>query len=117
MVSHRPRRPTAGSSPACARRVSRIRTDWNTNWLPTIDPPPRHSSRASVPLWGQNRRTLMSEDVYYTLGVWHVKPGAEEAFIAAWKELGTLFMGLPQQPGPGTLVQSIDQPQLLYSFG
>jgi hypothetical protein len=58
----------------------------------------------------------MSEEVY-TLGVWQVKPGAEEAFIAAWKELGGLFMSLPQPPGPGTLVQSIDQPQLLYSFG
>jgi len=59
----------------------------------------------------------MSEEVYYTLGAWHVKPGAEEAFIAAWKNLEALFMSLPQQPGPGTLVQSIDQPQLLYSFG
>lgn len=53
----------------------------------------------------------------YTLGVWQVKPGAEEAFVATWKELGVLFMSLPQPPGPGTLVQSVDQPQLFYSFG
>ena len=58
----------------------------------------------------------MSEEIY-TLGVWHVTPGAEEAFIATWKELGALFMSLSQPPGPGTLVQSIDQPQLMYSFG
>ena len=58
----------------------------------------------------------MESDVY-TLGVWRVKPGQEAAFTATWKELGAFFMSLPQPPGPGTLVQSVQDPQLFYSFG
>lgn len=53
----------------------------------------------------------------YTVGRWLVKPGRETAFIAAWKELGTFFLSLPQPPGLGTLVQSADEPRLFYSFG
>ena len=56
-------------------------------------------------------------DEIYTLGVWRVKPGNEDAFIAAWKELGAYFLGLPQPPGPGRLIQSIDDAELFYSFG
>ena len=58
----------------------------------------------------------MQGDVY-TLGVWKVKPGQEESFIAVWKELGAFFLSLPKPPGPGTLVQSLEDPTLLYSFG
>lgn len=58
----------------------------------------------------------MQGDVY-TLGVWKAKPGQEASFIAAWKELGAFFLGLPNPPGPGTLVQSLDDPTLFYSFG
>ena len=58
----------------------------------------------------------MQGDVY-TLGVWKVKPGQEEGFIAVWKELGDFFRSLPNPPGPGTLVQSLDDPTLFYSFG
>ncbi|MBI4492075.1 MAG: hypothetical protein HY690_04710 [Chloroflexi bacterium] len=58
------------------------------------------------------------ENQVYTLGVWRVKPGQETAFVAAWKELGAFFMSLPEPPEPpGTLVQSLDDPQLFYSFG
>lgn len=53
----------------------------------------------------------------YTLGRWLVKDGQEEAFVAAWKELGAFFLGLPNPPGQGTLVRSIDNPRLFYSFG
>ena len=54
----------------------------------------------------------------YTLGVWHVQPGNEDAFIAAWQELGAIFQHLSQPPtGKGTLLQSLADPTLFYSFG
>jgi heme-degrading monooxygenase HmoA len=54
----------------------------------------------------------------YTLGVWRVKPGREAEFIEAWKGLGQLFARLHQPPGgKGTLVQSLSDPLLFYSFG
>jgi len=53
----------------------------------------------------------------YTLGLWRVKPGQDEVFIAAWKELGEYFLSLPTPPGQGVLVQSLDDAQLFYSFG
>lgn len=59
----------------------------------------------------------MSE-VVYTLGAWRVKPGKERDFVAAWKELGRVFNQLPQPPcGKGTLLQSMADPLLYYSFG
>lgn len=57
------------------------------------------------------------ESQIYTLGVWRIKPGYEHAFIAVWKELGEYFKSLEQPPGPGTLVQSLEEPLLFYSFG
>ena len=58
------------------------------------------------------------EQSVYTLGVWRVKPGKEAEFIEAWKGLGQLFSHLPQPPGgKGTLVQSLSDPLLFYSFG
>jgi heme-degrading monooxygenase HmoA len=54
----------------------------------------------------------------YTLGVWRVKPGRESEFIEGWKDLGRLFAKLPMPPGgKGTLVQSLSDPLLFYSFG
>lgn len=53
----------------------------------------------------------------YTLGVWHVKPGQEAAFVAAWRALGDVFARLPHPPGQGTLIQSLSDPLLFYSFG
>ena len=59
----------------------------------------------------------MDEQVY-TLGVWHVKPGQQDAFVAAWKDLGHIFATLPQPPGgKGTLVQSTTDSTLFYSWG
>lgn len=58
------------------------------------------------------------KDSVYTLGVWRVKPGKEAEFIEAWKALGNLFAQLPLPPGGvGTLVQSLSDPLLFYSFG
>jgi hypothetical protein len=61
----------------------------------------------------------MEEDktVYYTLGRWKVKEGNEEKFIELWTKLGGIFGKLPDPPGVGTLIRSIDDPALFYSFG
>jgi hypothetical protein len=64
----------------------------------------------------QPEEAAMQGDVY-TLGVWRVRPGLEAEFIAAWKELGEAFRALANPPGPGTLVQSVSDPELFYSFG
>ncbi len=57
-------------------------------------------------------------DVIYTLGAWRVKPGKEAEFIEAWKGLSTVFRQLPMAPeGTATLVQSLNDPLLFYSFG
>jgi hypothetical protein len=59
----------------------------------------------------------MTGDVY-TLGVWNVKPDRHGEFIAAWQALGKIFRGLTHPPsGKGTLVQSVQNPNLFYSFG
>lgn len=59
----------------------------------------------------------MAETVY-TLGVWRVREGKEGEFIEAWQRLGRLFAQLPLPPGgKGTLVQSLSDPLLFYSFG
>jgi hypothetical protein len=53
----------------------------------------------------------------YTLARWYVLPGQEAAFVAAWRELATFFLALPAPPGWGTLLRSIEDPRLFYSFG
>jgi hypothetical protein len=57
-------------------------------------------------------------ETIYTLGVWRVKPESESEFIMAWKALGVIFSQLPAPPiGKGTLIQSLNEPSLFYSFG
>ncbi len=57
-------------------------------------------------------------DRVYTLGMWKVKPGKEAEFIAAWTALSGVFSKLAMPPGgKGTLVQSLSDPLLFYSFG
>lgn len=59
----------------------------------------------------------MNEAVY-TLGAWRVKPGKEAEFIEAWKGLSGVFSHLEMPPGGhGTLVQSLADPLLFYSWG
>lgn len=54
----------------------------------------------------------------YTLAVWRVKAGHEAEFTTAWKDVGLIFAQLPQPPsGRGTLIQSVGDPLLFYSFG
>jgi heme-degrading monooxygenase HmoA len=54
----------------------------------------------------------------YTLAIWRVKEGKEEEFVEAWKgDLADFFLNLPNPPGTGTLIRSVEDPQLFYSFG
>ncbi len=53
----------------------------------------------------------------YTLAMWRVRPGREEEFIRAWQEdLAEYFLSLPGVMG-GTLLRSVEDPSLFYSFG
>jgi hypothetical protein len=54
---------------------------------------------------------------YYTHAMWRIKPENEAAFVEAWKALGVAFLGLPQPATQGTLIQSLTEPALFYSFG
>ena len=53
----------------------------------------------------------------YTLGRWLVRAGQEDAFVTAWKELGDYFLSLPEPPGVGTLIRSLENTRLFFSFG
>ncbi|HEX8680253.1 MAG TPA: antibiotic biosynthesis monooxygenase [Chthoniobacterales bacterium] len=53
----------------------------------------------------------------YTLAMYRVKPGAENSFVAAWRELARTFVSLPAPPVSGTLIRSTNDPGLFYSFG
>lgn len=57
------------------------------------------------------------EDVVYTHALWRVKPGEEDAFIAAWDELAGAFSALAARPRWGTLVRSMADPSVFFSFG
>ena len=56
-------------------------------------------------------------DQPYTLARWLVAPGQEDAFVAAWQDLGLFFLALPMPPHWGTLLRSVEEPRLFYSFG
>ena len=59
----------------------------------------------------------MTESDAYTLAMWRVRPGQEEEFIRAWREdLADYFLSLPGVMG-GTLLRSLEDPSLFYSFG
>lgn len=57
------------------------------------------------------------EEVIYTHAQWRVKPGREAEFIKAWQELANVFQNLPARPLRGTLIQSLVDVSLFYSFG
>jgi quinol monooxygenase YgiN len=57
------------------------------------------------------------ENSYYTHAMWRVQQGREAEFIEAWRELGAAFAKLRQKPLWGSLLQSITEPTLFYSFG
>ena len=53
----------------------------------------------------------------YTLAMYRVQAGQEEAFIAAWNELAETFSSLPHPPLWGTLIRHRTDRALFYSFG
>jgi Antibiotic biosynthesis monooxygenase len=57
------------------------------------------------------------ENVVYTHATWRVRQGKEEEFVAAWNRLPDVFSCLSNRPLGGTLIQSLSDPQLFYSFG
>lgn len=59
----------------------------------------------------------MEGDTAYTLALWPVKEGRELEFVEAWKGLSDYFLDLPNPPGTGTLIRSVEDPRLFYSFG
>ncbi|HEX8903352.1 MAG TPA: antibiotic biosynthesis monooxygenase [Longimicrobiaceae bacterium] len=57
------------------------------------------------------------EEQVYTHALWRVKPGQEEEFVAAWRALSDAFVALPARPLWGTLIRSLADPSVFYSFG
>jgi len=58
----------------------------------------------------------MSERAY-TLAMYRVKAGQEDAFVSAWGALAETFSSLPEPPLWGTLIRHRTDPTLFYSFG
>jgi len=57
------------------------------------------------------------ESEFYTVAMWKVQLGREEEVRAVWSALGDAFARLPHPPKWGTLLQSLADPALFYSFG
>lgn len=57
------------------------------------------------------------KEVTYTHALWRVKEGEVEQFIEAWSALSERFRALARPPLWGTLIQSLSEPTLFYSFG
>jgi heme-degrading monooxygenase HmoA len=58
----------------------------------------------------------MSEQAY-TLAMYRVKAGQEDAFVSAWGGLAETFSSLPSPPLWGTLIRHLADRTLFYSFG
>ncbi len=56
-------------------------------------------------------------DNAYTLAMYRVKPGREDDFVEVWNELADTFVNLPNPPIAGTLIRSLNDRSLFYSFG
>jgi len=53
----------------------------------------------------------------YTFGVWIVRPGREEDFVAGWRELAEWTAANAPGAGIGRLLQDEDQPSRFISIG
>lgn len=53
----------------------------------------------------------------YTHAMWRVEDGNQERFILAWSALSEAFSSLARPPLWGSLLQSVTDPTLFYSFG
>jgi hypothetical protein len=49
--------------------------------------------------------------------MWRVQPEREEEFVAAWQELSDVFSLLEKKPLWRSLLQSLTEPRLFFSFG
>src|SRR5205085_9084436 len=59
----------------------------------------------------------LMQDKFYTHAPRRVKPGNQQAFIAAWRAMGDAFLALAGAKSHGTLIQSLNNPTVFYSFG
>ena len=53
----------------------------------------------------------------HTVGIWRAKPGREDDFIAAWREMATWTTDDVGEIGGGRLLQDQNDPTRFYSFG
>jgi len=53
----------------------------------------------------------------FAAGVWSVRPGNEQAFIAAWKEFSAWTALHQRGSGYGNLLQDLENPSRFISFG
>jgi hypothetical protein len=56
-------------------------------------------------------------ELIYTHALWRVKEGKADEFVAAWNRLPEVFAKLAEPPVGGTLIKSLDDPHVFYSFG
>lgn len=59
----------------------------------------------------------MNDAPFFTHAEWRVRPGKEAEFVRSWQDLAAVFAALPARPLWGTLLQSLTDPTLFYSFG
>ena len=60
---------------------------------------------------------MEATDQLFTLGIWTIKPGREEEFIRKWDEFATWTSENQQGAGQAHLIQDIEAPNRLISFG
>lgn len=60
---------------------------------------------------------MENSDQLYTLGIWLVKHGSEQAFVKAWKEFAEWTLKNQLGNTKATLLQDEEQPQHFISFG
>jgi hypothetical protein len=53
----------------------------------------------------------------WTHGVWHVKPGREDEFVAAWRAMARSAIAELDPPGTPHLLRDRDRPNVFRSFG
>lgn len=74
-------------------------------------------SKVSKQSFSDSKNTFMKEN-FYTHALWHVKDGKTGEFIAAWKKFGNTLAQIPDSPpAKGTLIQSLSDSLIFYSFG
>lgn len=60
---------------------------------------------------------MTDENDLYTCGIWTVRPGREDEFVAAWEDLARWSAEHVAGAGWATLVQQDDRPNRFLTFG